>query len=144
MQNKNIRFLIKAYNNTDWMSDTDWILLQLSDKDIEDIYSIQKVFKEHLSEISCSASLFNKNFIVISNDTLSEYPELYNFTYEYNNPIIIPDSIEINLKEIPQSDTINEIRLTGYVIKIYKNVIICTCYGKYDNNIEVFSDELMV
>ncbi len=137
-----MKFLIEAFNNTDWMGDTNYVLLELSDKDIKTIHEIQDVFNKYLPDTTCVGKLYNMSFTVHSEDTIREFPQLDELIESQVDPMIIPEGFDI--KDIPDSESINDIRLEGYIVSIRKGSIQCICYGKYDGSIEVFTDDIEV
>lgn len=134
-----MKFLIQAFNNTDCLTDTDWVLLELSDKHVETIHNIQGIFNKYLPDTTCVGKLYNMNFTVHSDDTIREFPQLEELINSEADLMIIPEGFDI--VNIPTSESI---RLDGYIVSIEKETIQCICYGKYDGSIEVFSDDIKV
>lgn len=137
-----MKYLIKATNNSDWLGDTDYVLLELSDKDIFTIHDIQGIFKKHLPDTTCVAKLYNMSFTVHSEDDIIDNPILEELIESKADPMIIPEDFDIST--IPTSEGINDIPLDCFIVSVEKGTIQCICYGKYDSSIQVFSDDIIV
>ena len=137
-----MKYLIKAFDNTDWMTDADWVLLELSDEDIKTIHDIQDIFKKHLPDTTCVAKLYNMSFTVHSEDDIIDNPILEELIKSKADPMIIPEDFDIST--IPTSEGINDIPLDCFIVSVGKGTIQCICYGKYDGTIEVFSEDIIV
>ncbi len=142
------KIAIQAYNNTDWLCDTDFIILTLTNKEIEEIKNIQKVLNENFPDYNAQVTLYNRNFNVYSDSMTRSY-----YSQELNNWFETPEdkkddyiilTEDFDYDSLPDSETENDIRLDTTILLVNKNTILCKCYGKYDGSIEVYSDEINI
>jgi hypothetical protein len=139
------RILIKAYNNSEYITDTDFVILNLSDENRQQIKDIQNRLKKHFPDVFAEVHLYNQDFEVYSDDmTVDSYSkEILNWINSKQEEYTILTK-DFNYDDIPNSETINDIRLDTYILKVYSNTIRCVCYPKYDGNVEVFSEEINI
>lgn len=142
------KIAIQCYNNTDWLTDTDFIILTLTDKDIEEIKNIQQVLKENFPDYNAEVTLYNKNFNVYSVSMIKSW-----YSQELNNWFETPEDSkddhiilteDFDYDSLPDSETENDIRLDTTILTVNKNTIQCKCYGKYDSSIEVYSEDINI
>lgn len=139
------RYLVKCNNNTDWLSDTDFMILTLHDDEIENIENIQNRLNKCFPENSAEVHIHFIDFEVYSSNTDEKYlpTEIINFINSEDEYKDI-SNLKWDFSTIPISEDENNARLDTYMLKIYKNTIQCVCYGKHDGSIEVFSSEINI
>lgn len=142
-----MKIAIKAYNNTDWLTDTDYVILDLPEDIIEKIQDIQANLVKHFAEYTVDVTLHHANFTVHSSySEESILPEQLTKWLDIpdNSPDYIILSEDFDYNNIPDSQSINEVRLNLYMLVIDSNSIYCKCYGKHDGSIEVFSKSINI
>jgi hypothetical protein len=141
------KILIKCYNNSDWLSDTDFIILNISNETIKEIKNIQDRLNKCFPIEHAEVHLYNQDFEVYSYDSI-----LSNKIIDFMEPdndmklseYLILENNDIDYNSLIKSETINDVRLSTYMLKVYKNIIRCICYPKYDGSIEIYSDEINI
>lgn len=142
-----MKIAIKAYNNTDWLTDTDYVILDLPEDIIEKIQDIQANLVKHFAEYTVDVTLYHANFTVHSSySEESILPEQLTKWLDIpdNSPDYIILSEDFDYNNIPDSQSLNEVSLSLYMLVIDSNSIYCKCYGKYDGSIEVFSKSINI
>lgn len=142
-----MKIAIKAYNDTDWLTDTDFIILNLTGDNIKEINNIQSKLKKHLNDYSCQVQLYNIDFKVYSENTLrsfwsNELREWIETPSDSRNECILLKEVW-NYDDIPTSESENDVRLDTYMLIINKNKIWCKCYIKYGSG-EIYSQEIAI
>lgn len=142
------KIAIKAYNNSDWLSNTDFILLNLSDNLLTQITNIQNILKNHFDLIRAEVHLYNQDFDVYSQELDVKFmsPRLLDWVNCHSSTRTDYCFLEkdFDFSEIPTSESFNDVRLDTYILKIFKNTIQCKCYLKHDGNVEIWSDEINI
>lgn len=144
-EHTDMKIAIKAYNNTDWLTDTDYIILNLSEDTIKDIKDIQAKLAKHFAQYNVDVTLFNSDFTVHSSySEESILPEQLTKWLDIpdNSPDYIILSEDFDYNNIPSSESINDVRLNSYMLIIGSHSFYCKCYGKYDGTIEVYSESI--
>ena len=142
-----MKLAIRSYNNSDYISDTDFIILNLTDDNIKEINKIQSLLKEHLADYYSQVTFYSVDFEVYSEDTLKSYwsnelREWIETPSDSRDEYIILTE-DWDYESIPNSYDENDIRLDLYSIKVNKNHIWCKCYTKYDN-VEIYTQEINI
>lgn len=142
------KIAIQAYNNTDWLCDTDFIILTLTNEQLEDLKLKQSQLKELFPNDHVEIHSFNYNYDVYSanvdrsylNDEIMDWLDLEpNKRPEY---IILKDD-SLNYDIIPTSEEENDIRLDTYMIVLNKIGIFCKLYTKYSGD-EIYTNEINI
>ena len=143
------RFLIKCYNNSNWLSDTNFIILTLDEKQIKDIENIQDRLRKCFPTEFAEVHLYNMDFEVYSWDMTKSYysEEILNWINTPNDSqeeVILLEDNNFDYSSILDSESENDIVLDTYMLKVRKNTIQCICYPKYDGSVEIFSEEINI
>lgn len=142
------RIAIQAYNNTDWLNDTDFIILHLTEGEIESLKIKQNQLKEHFPNDNVEIKLYNKNYEVYSENTNPNYfsDEIVNWLNLNPNKrpeyIILKDN-NLDYNIIPTSEAENDARLDTYMLLVNKVGIYCKCYTKYGSD-EIYTNEINI
>lgn len=139
---------IKCYNNSDWLSDTDFIILTLNEEQIKDIENIQDRLRKCFPTEFAEVHLYGIDFEVYSanvdekylNGQIIDWLDIPKDRPEYI--ILRNDNFQYDI--IPTSEDENDIILNTYMLKVCKNTIQCMCYAKYDGSIEICSEEINI
>lgn len=138
------RIAIQSYNNTEWLTDTDFIILTLQDYEIEALKVKQDRLKKYFPDEHVEIHLYNINYEVYSADADPSYlnNQIIDWLNTENRPeyiILKEDNLQYEL--IPTSEDENDIRLDTYMIVINKAGIFCRLYTKYGGD-EIYTNEI--
>ena len=141
------RIAIKAYNNDEYLTDTDFIILNLSENKIDEIKHLQSKLQKHFFTYSAQVKLYNIDFKVHTynaelNKEIVEWMEPNNVLKE-TEYIFLKDS-QFDYESLATSEDENDVRLDTYILIVTKDTIWCKCYAKYNGNIEVYSSEVNI
>ena len=136
-----MRILARASNNSDWLSDTDFVILGLSNEELERIKNAQSKLKEHFPDENCRVHMYNIKAEVYSIDTLEYIEELKSFVKDFESDfIVLPTGF---ITDIPNSETLNDIRLETFLV-VMKDCIRVMGFPSYDNSVEIYSADIVI
>ncbi len=134
---KIMKIIIRADNDSEWLDNTNFIILSLSDEDISKIKDIQQKMIDTFPYLHCIVNLYDIDFKVYDEETIIGIPELCKIAEDYKlDTTTIPD--DFDTESIPDYEKINGERLDGF-IEVSKDHIQCLANPKHDGSVEVFS-----
>ena len=141
------KILIKAYNNSDWYSDVSYAILTLTENKIKEIRKIQEKLSKHFPTEYAEVKMYGQNYEWYSEeeDIDEEIPqEIKSWlkeceTHSIQQDIIISDEEQ---EKLPNDN--DEQKKDCYIIVVDKDSILLKSYLKYGENVEIFSDPIIL
>ncbi len=143
-----MKIAITAYNNTDWLTDTDFIILNLTEDEIKEIKDLNKSLNTIFPNNYAEVHLYNKNYEVYSANVDPAYlsNEIIDWLHidsEKRPEYIVLDDQHLHYESIPTSEDENDVRLDTHMLIITKEGFYCKCYTKYGSE-EIYTQEINI